>query len=152
MREYQKDDRRNLSSFDKTRYSTFKVEVLEFSWMWNNAFCEMTIVVKYVLTDIGEKPYSCEWVPTLSSFDKTRYSTFKVEELEFSWMWNNAFCEMTIVVKYVHTHTGEKPYECETVPLLSSFDKTRYSTLKVEALEFSWMCNNAFCEMTIVVK
>ena len=88
----------DLSSFDKTRYSTFKVEVLEFIWMWNNSFCEMTIVVKYVQHAHDRKTFQMEWVPTLSSFDKTRYSTFKVEVLEFSWMWNNVFCEMTIEI------------------------------------------------------
>ena len=34
--------RQNLS-FNKTRYSTLKVEIVEFNWMWNSSFHQITI-------------------------------------------------------------------------------------------------------------
>ena len=105
----------------------------------------------HIPTHTEEKPLQCERVSLLTSFDKTSYSTFKVEDIEFTWMWNKAFYQVTIEVRHIPTHTEEKPLQCERVSLLTSFDKTLYSTFKVEDVEFTWMWNNSFCRMTIDV-
>ena len=82
-------------------------------------------------------------------FDKMRYSTYKVEEGEFTSMWNRSFCQMTIDKCNIGFHADGNLTRVSLLPCLSSFDKVRYSTYKVKEGESTSMWNRSFCQMTI---
>ena len=88
----------NLPSSHKTSYSTFKVEDVEFSWMWNEAFCQMMVEERVVQSNEEVEEEDQDNGLHLPSSHKTNYSTFKVEDIEFSWMWNKAFCPMMVEI------------------------------------------------------
>ena len=86
----------DLSSFDKTSYSTFKwIQCLQL-WMWNKAFYRMTLEESLSHICVGSPLCELVYVLPLSSFDITSYSTFKwIQHIQL-WMWNKAFCRMTL--------------------------------------------------------